>query len=265
MGSTESAELTSLVKSGAFDPGVETPKYATFYHITQDEEVYFGQSSKNKRDITFAEYSAALEYIRDDKIFPAVPKDIQLTIASENLDMSSVFIKRPGLVVYEIFKGSDFIPKEVLNETLIMEQISKSPHPNIVNYYGCRVKRGRITAILLEQLDETLAQYVSTADFRHLDKTKFMIALESALDHLHSLGLAHNDISPHNIMVKDRMPIIIDFGSCQPFGNHLQSLGSEGWYEEPFHTSERKHDTYSLGKVREWLQNQEQVLGIGIE
>jgi serine/threonine protein kinase len=135
-----------------------------------------------------------------------------------------------------------------------MEQISKSPHLYIVNYYGCRVKRGRITAILLERLYKTLTQYVSTPNFQQLDKVKFVEALESSVDHLHSLGLAHNDVNPDNIMVKDGMPVLIDFGSSQPFGNHLQSLGTEGWYEELFSTSEKKHDTYSLGKLREWLQ-----------
>lgn len=58
-------------------------------------------------------------------------------------------------------------------------------------------------------------------------------------------------------MVRDGMPVLIDFGSCQPFGHRLQSLGTRGWYEELFNTSEKKHDTYSLGKLREWFENQE--------
>ncbi|TAQ86248.1 hypothetical protein B7494_g5414 [Chlorociboria aeruginascens] len=118
-------------------------------------------------------------------------------------------------------KGSNYIPKALLEETLVMEQISKLYHPNIVGYYGF----------------------------------KFVETLESAVDYLHSLGLAHNDINPDNIMIKDGMPVLIDFGSAQPFGKRLQSLGTEGWYEELFFTSEKKHDTYSLWKLREWLQN----------
>jgi serine/threonine protein kinase len=239
------------------DRETNTLLYVNFYLVTPDEEVYFGKSLKNKREITLAEFSAALERIRDDEIFPEVPTDAQLKIAPESLDDSSAYIKRPGLHCYEFLKGSGDIPQELLNETLIMEQISKSSHPNIVGYYGCRVKRGRITAILLEQLDQTLLEYASTPDFQHLDKVKFMEALESAVDYLHSLGLAHNDINPYNIMVKDRMPVLIDFGSCQPFGKGLQSLGTEGWCEELFDTSEKKHDTYSLTKLREWLQKPE--------
>lgn len=138
-----------------------------------------------------------------------------------------------------------------------MEQISKSPHPNIIKYYGCRVRRGRITAIVLEQLDCTLNEYVSMPAFQTLDKSRFVEALESAVDDVHSLGLAHNDINPYNIMVKDGMPVLIDFGSCQPYGAFLQSLGTPGWCEGNSFISEKKHDTYALGKLREWLQNPE--------
>lgn len=138
-----------------------------------------------------------------------------------------------------------------------MEQITKSKpsHPNIIGYYGCRVRRGRITAIFMERHDQTLMQYAFTPEFQNLDKIKFYDALESAVTYLHSLGLAHNDISPYKIMVKkDGMPALIDFGSSGPFGKRLPSLGSPGWYEQPFFTSDKKNDFYSLNNLREWLQ-----------
>lgn len=165
----------------------------------------------------------------------------------------SAYIKRPSLASYESFKGTDFVPKSVLEETLIMEQISKSPHPNIIHYHGCRVHRGRITGVDLERLDKTLAQYVDEPEFAHLDKGRFMEALEYGIAYLHGLGLAHNDIKPHNIMVRDGMPVVIDFGSCAPFGGRLQSLGSPGWCEEEFYTSAARHDVFALNKMRQWL------------
>ncbi|KAL5615722.1 hypothetical protein FOBRF1_004470 [Fusarium oxysporum] len=111
-----------------------------------------------------------------------------------------------------------------------MEKVSQTPHPNIVGYYGCRVRRGRITSMVFERLDQTLQQYSSTPEFEKLDKPKFLEALQSAVAYIHSLDLAHNDVNPHNIMVKDGMPVLIDFGSCQPVGQRLQSLGTEGAY-----------------------------------
>lgn len=246
--------LRDLTIIEALDSETDEPKYVTFYLVTADEEVWFGQLFKKMKDITLAEYSSALEYIQDEEIFPEVPEDIVLTIAPDSLDDASAFIKRPGLNCYETMKGSDYIPKEILGETLTMEQISKTPHPNIIEYFGCRVRRGRITAIVLERLDQTLTQYAHTPAFERLDMAKFLEAVKSAVDYLHSLGLAHNDINPDNIMVKNGMPVLIDFGPCQPFGKNLQSLGTDGWYEELFYTSDKKHDEYSLGILRQWLK-----------
>ena len=251
------SSLRDLTIIEAFDQGASESKYVTFYLVTPEDELYFGQSFKKKKEISLAEHNAALEYVPDNEIYPEVPRNATLTIASDGLDDTSAFIKRPGLNSYKSMKGSNWVPKGLLEETLIMEQISKTPHPNIVGYLGCRVRRGRITSLFLELLDQTLMQYIHEPGFADLDKTKFVDALESSVTHLHSLGLAHNDINPSNIMVRDGMPVLIDFGSCQPFGGRLQSLGSPGWYEEMFFTSQAKHDTYALKKLREWLEKPE--------
>ncbi|KAM5365148.1 hypothetical protein ACJZ2D_011135 [Fusarium nematophilum] len=138
-------------------------------------------------------------------------------------------------------RGSDYVPQALLAETLIMEQLAKAQHPNIVRYHGCR----------------TPTQFATTPDFEQLDRASFIDALESAVDYVHSLGLAHNDINPDNIMIRGGKSVLIDFGSCQPVGKGLQSLGTPGWYQEIFHTSEKKHDTYSLTKLRDWLEKPE--------
>ncbi|KAF4629383.1 hypothetical protein G7Y89_g8767 [Cudoniella acicularis] len=163
-------------------------------------------------------YRAALKPISDKEIFPVAPTDTPLTIVSEGLD---VYIKRPGIHLYEETKGNDMAARLLLSEILILEQISKSPHPHIVRYYGCRAIRGLITGIVLERLEQTLLEYVTKPSFLQLDKVEFFKALESAVEHLHGLGLAYNDINPQNIML-----------------------------EEDFRTS-KKHGTYDLEKVRE--------------
>lgn len=254
--------LQDLTIIEAWDSETNAPKYVTFYYINHDEHVYFGQSSKNKRDITLDEYSAALKPVRDDELYPTIPTDVSLTIAPADLDDHTAFVKRPGFVCYEEMKGTSYIPSVLLNETIIMETISELPHPNIVKYYGCRIQRGRITAIVLEQLEWTLTQYVHMPDFQQLSQVRFIADLQSAVDHLHSLGLAHNDISPDNIMIRNGQPILIDLGSCQPFGNHLQSLGTLGWCKETFFTSEQEHDAYSMDKLRTWLQDPEWTAGV---
>ncbi|KAJ3570483.1 hypothetical protein NPX13_g5714 [Xylaria arbuscula] len=251
--------LQDLELMEALDSKTNELKYVMFYHITSDGGLYYGQiHNKKMKDISLAEYIAALEHVDDEEVYPLVPENITLKIALDQWDDTTAFIKRPGLTCYKTMKGTDFIPQQILQETLIMEQLSKAPHPNIITYLGCQVKSNRrIPAIVLERLDKTLAQLAETPAFHQLNHDSVFKAIESAVYHIHSLGLAHNDINPHNIMFRDGEAVLIDFGSCQPFGMTLQSLGTPGWFEENFYTSEAKHDVYSLKKLKQWLQKPE--------
>ncbi|OQE43651.1 hypothetical protein PENCOP_c003G02733 [Penicillium coprophilum] len=191
-------------------------KSTTFYHVTDDEEVFFGYASKNKREMTMPEFNSSLKRVQDQDIYSKISVNIHLTLASEVLDPSLVYVKRSGLQWYDDMIGTNHLSKAILDDTLVMEQISRAPHPNIIQYYGCRVRRGFNTSIVLERLDQTLSAYVSTSDFQKLDKIKFFEYFKSAVENLHSLRLAHNDINPDNLMVKNGSPVLIDFDSCQP-------------------------------------------------
>ncbi|KAI0388757.1 kinase-like domain-containing protein [Xylariaceae sp. FL0594] len=227
------ASLEEMTILNAIDGETNEFRYVTFYHITSDDKLYFGQLHKQQKDITLAEYNSALSLVNDEEVFPLIPEGVDLKIADGHWDDTNAFIKRPGLHQYEIMRDTDFVPKQIQQETLIMEQLSRAPHPNIITYLGCR-----------------------EPDFHQLyDHDAIYQAIESAIRHIHAMGLAHNDINPDNIMFRDGTPLLIDFGSCQPFGEHIQSTGTEGWMEEDFYTSEAKHDDYSLRKLKEWLQN----------
>ncbi|KAF2815994.1 kinase-like protein [Mytilinidion resinicola] len=248
-----SISLQNLTILEAWDAENDTPEYITFYHVTKDEEVYFGQSTKKKREMTIEDYRNALCRIDDSEIYPEVPADTKLKIAHHDAG-EPIYIKRPGLESYETTKGTDFARNALLDEVLIMEQISQTPHPNIIRYHGCYTRRGRITAIVLQRHEYTLVQYAQNPGFKNIDIDEFLKALESAVAYLHAIGLAHNDINPYNIMLKENdAPVLIDFGSCQPFGRQLRSAGTPGWCAEPFSTSEKEHDIYPLRKLKTWL------------
>jgi len=117
----------------------------------------------------------------------------------------------------------------------------------------------------LEKLEQNLLQYTFTPEFQHLDKKKFMEALESSIDHLHSLGLAHNDLNPNNIMVRNGLPVLVDFGSAGLFGASLHSTCTPEWYPEVVTTSEKKHDIECLAKLREWIENPKDFGGGSVE
>ncbi|CAH0048121.1 unnamed protein product [Clonostachys solani] len=247
--------LQDLTILEQYERGETKLKATTFYHISNNEELYFGVTSKSKMDTSIPEYNSALKRVPDEKVWPEVPADVSLTLAPDNLTEKSAFLKRPKLKSYSPEKDNSLIPQSFLKETLIMEQLSNLPHPNLIQYLGCRVKRGRITAIWLERLELTLNQYVNTPEFNQLDKDKFLDHIESAVNHLHALGLAHNNINPGNIMIKGNKPTLVGFGSCRAFGENLDSLGSRGWHGKILSTSEKEHDILSLKNLRDWIKN----------
>lgn len=208
------------------------PKHTTFYHITSDERLFLGQTSKNKREIALQDFRNDLERIPDEELYPNIPSEPPLTIAPDSIDQPT-YIKRPELNSFEDMRGTPFVPRAILRETLIVEQISRPAHPNVVRYYGCRTRRGRIYALVLENLEQRLTRLVSAPGSDELDKASFADGVGSAIEHLHSLGLAHNDLNPNDIMVRRGedggiQPVLIDFGSCQPYGEPLDSLGTVG-------------------------------------
>lgn len=93
---------------------------------------------------------------------------------------------------------------------------------------------------------------------RPIDKGRFMVALEGAVEHLHSMELAHNDTNPSNIMVNAAgLPVLADFGSCRRIREKLGiTRGTPSWTEgemSEYHTFEPRHDIYAINKVGEWL------------
>ncbi|KAF8200440.1 hypothetical protein K438DRAFT_2110473 [Mycena galopus ATCC 62051] len=75
------------------------------------------------------------------------------------------------------------------------------------------------------------------------------------LERLHSLGYAHNDINPANIMLNSKgFPVIIDFDGCRKIGDSVVKGGTPG-FELESDVSSRKNDFEALAKVQRWLED----------
>lgn len=245
----------------SFDPDTGAFLYTTFTLIEKDDEVYFGQLAIRKLKISLEEYSSALVRVSDAEIYPKLPEgDEQLAVFRDEQPLASnLYLKRPRLIDYEEYKNQncvEIIPNLLLDEARSLEAISRHPHPGIIGYHGCRVRRGFITGLMLDRYPNDLKHYIKDQSEPPLDKAAFLGALESALAHLHSLGLAHNDLNPANILISETgMPVLIDFDSCRPIGQKLlHSRGTPGWTDEgdSWDTSETRHDTFAIGKIRAW-------------
>ena len=139
----------------------------------------------------------------------------------------------------------------------MLEILRRNPHLNIVVYHGAIVARGRIVGLNFDRLSETLEDRLKDPR-RRIDANSCMNDIIAAVKRLHSLGLAHNDVKPGNIMLDaNDTAVLIDFGSCQPFGNALITAGSRDWIDEEYFTSAQKHDEIAIGKIRTWLRSRD--------
>ncbi|AEO71923.1 uncharacterized protein THITE_2171739 [Thermothielavioides terrestris NRRL 8126] len=227
--------------------------------LDEDDVAWRGEKDVRKYYINLPELEAALQRVPDEWLFPEASPE--LTVAPNDGAGEDLYIKRPNITRYDPADANDgglpSIPKVLLDEIRIMEFLAEHPHPNIVRYHGCRIRRGRVTGIVLDRHRTILDDLERDESLRaSLDRDRIMADLEKAVAHLHSLGLAHNDLNPSNVVIgENKEAILIDFGSCQPFGRELLSTGTPGWVDEDFTSSAKEHDLAALPKIRAWLDN----------
>ena len=85
-------------------------------------------------------------------------------------------------------------------------------------------------------------------------------SVRNGLEHLHSLGLVHNDINPRNIMFFDEdsdEAVIIGFGSCRAIGLPLDGglVRMCEWHDEKVDTALPSNDFDALDEIAEWLSD----------
>ncbi|PNS17782.1 Serine/threonine-protein kinase SMU1 [Sphaceloma murrayae] len=214
--------------------------FSSFGYITQDHRAYFWAEQEDIR--------TSLKLLCDDDVYPHAPANV--TVVTEPVG-NDIYLKRPPLNV--VYLDTSLLPVLTLNETRILEKLKACSHTNIVPYLGCIVRRDRIVSLAFKRLSATLFQRVG-ASHAPFNAASCMESTESVVRHLHSLGLAHNDLNPGNIMVDENDEVyVIDFGSCREVGQGLITAGTRGWIYEEFTTSESCHDLIALDKIRAWL------------
>lgn len=90
-------------------------------------------------------------------------------------------------------------------------------HPQIVRIFAGGTHEGREYSLqeylhgpsLLELIDQSPGRRLPVAD-----AIKTAVHLASALDHLHAAGYLYRDVKPSNIMLRGRIPILVDFDSA---------------------------------------------------
>ncbi|XP_063097223.1 MAPK/MAK/MRK overlapping kinase isoform X10 [Cavia porcellus] len=134
-----------------------------------------------------------------------------------------------------------------------------NPHPNILTLHEVVFDRkSGSLALICELMDMNIYELIRGRR-RPLSERKIMLymyQLCKSLDHMHRNGMFHRDVKPENILIKQDVLKLGDFGSCrsvysrQPYTEYI----STRWYRAPeclltdgFYTS--KMDMWSAGCV----------------
>lgn len=233
---------------------IETGSFrrSMFTYIDSSDRVWIGENHHvRKRDLTLHDLSSGLRRVADAVVFPEASLDITL-VTREKLATS--FIKRPQAHCLLNQYQAPLVPRILLDEVNILEQLMRNPHPNVVSYHGCVVNRGHITGIALDRLPMVL-DHRFLDDASGFDEQVFERELRSAIEHIHRLGLAHNDLNPSNIGLNEQdHPVIIDWGSCKGFGEGLLSAGTPGWIDDDYDISKKEHDLLAIEKIVKWVK-----------
>lgn len=226
--------------------------------VKRDDEYYLGKwQDRNKLPDDFSQLS-------DVKIIPTKNRGPDLrpqwTIA---LPADGLWLKKPNL-------EDDLSPnlEEYMQHEIDMcELLKQNPHRNLALYCGCLEADGKAAGLLFQHYKQTLLEKVNP---QRLSKHHFISSgrplvrdymkdwiesLRAAINHLHSLDLVHNDITPANIMFdENESPVLIDFGGvCRSGASLMSTKWTFGWHDETVSSASRSNDLDALAELEAWL------------
>ncbi|KAI4235540.1 MAG: hypothetical protein LQ349_003085 [Xanthoria aureola] len=219
--------------------------------LVNDADFFKARSPKAlavNQNIDIAELDYPLIRIPTEHIWP--PLENNLTLVPLTLS-DGTYHKMRSLIDYESQPNSIKPRDLILHEARICEILRNNPHKNVASYLGCISADGLLKGLCFVRYSENLSDRLNHPD-RPLNVSGCLEGIKDGLDHLHSLGLNHNDINPMNIMLDEYdVPIIIDFDSCGREGDIPLCNGTPGWTEGNMITkSERRNDDFALEQLR---------------
>jgi serine/threonine protein kinase len=240
-------------KQAWMDMGDDFEYSHTTVILRRGDEFFYARTIRRYRSSSeISSHDLDLHPIPAADIWPVFSTD--LTRAPDPLP-ADCYVKRPSLLHYADMTFRSQLSNLLLQEARTCELLRKNPHPNIAQYLGCIIHNNRITGLCFVRYSMTLAHGLN--DNAHpLQREIILNGIALGIEHLHGLGIIHNDVNPSNIMLKsDDTPVIIDFDSSLREGEKLGSkAGTRGWTDENFKFASRTNDYYGMKKIQEVME-----------
>lgn len=128
--------------------------------------------------------------------------------------------------------------EEVNNLREIQAMRRLNPHANVIELHEIIFdKKTGTVALICELMDMNIYELIrGRRHYLQESKVKnYMYQLLKSLDHMHRCGIFHRDVKPENILIRDDVLKLADFGSCrsvyskQPYTEYI----STRWYRAP--------------------------------
>ncbi|XP_018619736.1 MAPK/MAK/MRK overlapping kinase isoform X3 [Scleropages formosus] len=123
-----------------------------------------------------------------------------------------------------------------LREVQAMKRLS--PHPNIIQLHEIIFnKETGSLSLICELMDMNIYEFIQGRQYPLPDsKVKhYMYQLCKSLDHMHRNGIFHRDVKPENILIRQDVLKLADFGSCRSMYSqppHTEYISTR-WYRAP--------------------------------
>jgi serine/threonine protein kinase len=161
-------------------------------------------------------------------------------------------------------------PRAALSLNREVNALRDNPHPVLPRLYASDVA-SEVPFIALEYVDgPTLADEIDESG-KLVEREVAILGLQllTGLRALHGRGLAHVDLKPENIVLRDGRPVLVDFGSARRLGTPQppgSPVGTPGYAAPEMERCEpigAGMDVYALGIVlREALTGDRPVEGV---
>jgi len=175
-----------------------------------------------------------------------------------------VKLPRPHMVTH---------PRAAAALTREVTALHENPHPVLPRLYAEDIA-GPVPFIALEYVDgPTLDEEIDeTGKLTEPDVAMLGLQLLTGLRALHWRGLAHVDVKPENVVLRDGRPVLVDFGSAREIGARQPSghpVGTAGYAAPEMEACEpisAAMDIYALGMtLREAMTGEPPVAGAAVE